>query len=83
MTSQYATDKKPEIKMEDLSDDQKFIMARFSAMIGSVLTLVETAIPEGQQYTSLRRLLNDVMYAARNDFLSQFDENTETESTSK
>ena len=37
MTSQYATDKKPEIKMEDLSDDQKFIMARFSAMIGSVL----------------------------------------------
>ena len=64
---------------DDLTEDEKFVMRRFSSMVRDVLALVEIAIPpklldgtESKQYKQLRRLSQNAMYECRNEFLERF-----------
>lgn len=55
-----------------ITEEQEYIMKRFSTLIGKVLTLVEISTPAGQQYNSLKRELQEALYNARNDVLTHF-----------
>jgi hypothetical protein len=68
-----------EIRWEDLPEEIKFIARRHSTMIREVLTVVEAAIPpEGKQFRAVKRMLNDAMYDARNDYFAYFYKHTGT-----
>jgi len=61
------------IRVEDLTDEQKFICERFSSIVREVLTIVEASLnPEGRQYKAVRRMLNEKLYGGRQDFLEYF-----------
>lgn len=57
--------------VEEVTDEQIYICWRMSRMMREVLTIMETAIPDGRQQKSLKRLLNNAMYGARNDMLKE------------
>lgn len=75
--TEYAQDStRYAIRLEDLTDEQKFICERFSSIVREVLTIVEASIsPEGRQYRAVRRMINEKIYGARQDFLEYFNEN--------
>ena len=58
-----------ELILKNGSDEQFFILEKWSRIVGKVLSNIEIAISEGRQYTILKRLLNDIMYGARNNLL--------------
>ena len=62
------------LNLDDLDDEQIFIVKRFSRMVREVLTQVEIAIPEGRQLHSIKRLLNDSMYDTRDEFIRYFSD---------
>tara|TARA_Y100000310_G_scaffold243152_1_gene247580 strand:+ start:3533 stop:3739 length:207 start_codon:yes stop_codon:yes gene_type:complete len=64
-------DKKIDIDLDSITPQQDFVMQRMATMVREVLTVVEAAVPEGQQYTSMRRLLNAAMYNSRNDIIKE------------
>ena len=74
--TEYAQDStRYAIRLEDLTDEQKFICERFSSIVREVLTIVEASIsPEGRQYRAVRRMINEKIYGARQDFLEYFNE---------
>ena len=62
------------LNLDDLDDEQIFIVKRFSRMVREVLTQVEIAIPEGRQLHSIKRLLNDSMYDTRDELIRYFSD---------
>ena len=57
--------------MEELefSQNQEWIIAKHSRMVGKVLDLVEAAMTEGKQCEKLKKLLQVPLYDFRNDML--------------
>ena len=58
--------------MENLNvtQDQEYIIARHSRMVGKVLDLVEATIPEGNQCERFKKLIQIPLYDFRNEILS-------------
>jgi len=52
-----------------VSDDQEYIIARHSRMVGKVLDLVEATIPEGTQCERFKKLIQIPLYDFRNEIL--------------
>ena len=52
-----------------VSKEQEYVMQRHSRMVGKILDLVETAMPEGKQCEKLKKLLQVPLYDYRNDML--------------
>ena len=52
-----------------VTDEQEWIMAQHSRMVGKVLDLVEAAMPEGNQCEKLKKLIQIPLYDFRNDML--------------
>ena len=74
--TEYAQDQnRYAIRIEDLTEDQKFICERFSSMVREVLTVVEGSHtnPDGRQYKAIRKMLNEKLYGGRQDFLEYFN----------
>ena len=67
----YSINYQKEDKMEDLeiTQNQEWIIAKHSRMVGKVLDLVEAAMPEGKQCEKLKKLLQVPLYDFRNDML--------------
>ena len=53
----------------DITQNQEWIIAKHSRMVGKVLDLVEAAMPEGKQCKKLKKLLQVPLYDFRNDML--------------
>ena len=53
----------------NVTKEQEFIVAKHSRMVGKILDLVETAMPEGKQCEKLKKLLQVPLYDFRNDML--------------
>ena len=62
-------DLKGNVKEENVTDEQEWLIARHSRMVGKILDLVETAMPEGKQCEKLKKLLQVPLYDFRNDML--------------
>ena len=62
------------IDLDQVTPEQEFIMKRFAKMVGDVLTVAEASIPQGRQFNSVKKILNEKMYNARNDLLRHFSE---------
>ena len=52
-----------------VTEEQEWIMAQHSRMVGKVLDLVEAAMPEGNQCEKLKKLIQIPLYDFRNDML--------------
>tara|TARA_R110000824_G_scaffold104092_5_gene247023 strand:+ start:1539 stop:1751 length:213 start_codon:yes stop_codon:yes gene_type:complete len=57
------------VDMKKVTNNQEYIMARHSRMIGKVLDIIEACLPEGNQLDKLKRLMNNPMYDFRNEML--------------
>ena len=57
--------------MEDINvtQEQEWIIAKHSRMVGKVLDLVEASMPEGKQCEKLKKLVQVPLYDFRNDIL--------------
>ena len=57
--------------MEDINvtQEQEWIIAKHSRMVGKVLDLVEASMPEGKQCEKLKKLVQVPLYDFRNDML--------------
>ena len=53
----------------DITQNQEWIIAKHSRMVGKVLDLVEAVMPEGKQCEKLKKLLQVPLYDFRNDML--------------
>ena len=53
----------------NVTQEQEYIVARHSRMVGRILDLVEAAIPEGNQCDSFKKLIQVPLYDFRNDVL--------------
>jgi phosphopantetheine adenylyltransferase len=58
--------------LANANESQLFVMEKWSRLVGKVLSNIEIALPEGRQYMILKRLLNDIIYGARNNLLLYF-----------
>ena len=74
---QHQYNKKIEAILNNSTKEQFFIIEKWSRIIGRVLSNVEISISEGKQYKILKRLLNDIMYGARNSLLPILTEDVE------
>ena len=52
-----------------VTEQQEYIIAKHSRMVGKILDLVEAAIPEGHQCDSMKKLIQDPLYDFRNEML--------------
>jgi hypothetical protein len=57
------------VDIDNVTGDQEWLIARHSRMVGKILDLVETAMPEGKQCEKLKKLLQVPLYDFRNDML--------------
>ena len=57
------------VDIENVTDDQEWLIAKHSRMVGKILDLVEAAMPEGKQCEKLKKLLQVPLYDFRNDML--------------
>ena len=55
--------------VRQVTEQQEYIIAKHSRMIGKVLDLVEAAIPEGPQCDSMKKLIQVPLYDFRNEML--------------
>lgn len=53
----------------NVTQEQEYIVARHSRMVGRVLDLVETTIPEGNQCDVFKKLIQVPLYDFRNEIL--------------
>jgi hypothetical protein len=53
----------------NVTEDQEFILARHSRMVGKVLDLIEASMPEGTQCEKFKKLVQVPLYDFRNDIL--------------
>ena len=52
-----------------VTEEQDYILARHSRMVGKVLDLVEATIPEGNQCERFKKLIQIPLYDFRNEIL--------------
>jgi chemotaxis regulatin CheY-phosphate phosphatase CheZ len=52
-----------------VTEQQEWVMAQHSRMVGKVLDLVEASMPEGNQCEKLKKLIQVPLYDFRNDML--------------
>jgi|TARA_A100001391_G_C4902376_1_gene234074 hypothetical protein len=57
------------VDIENVSEEQEWLIARHSRMVGKILDLVEASMPEGKQCEKLKKLLQVPLYDFRNDML--------------
>ncbi len=65
--------------INNANEEQLMVMEKWSRLVGKVLSNIEIALPEGRQYTILKRLLNDIIYGARNNLLFFFGREVENQ----
>ena len=53
----------------NITEEQEFILARHSRMVGKVLDLIEASMPEGTQCEKFKKLVQVPLYDFRNDIL--------------
>lgn len=54
---------------------QDLFIEKYKLMIGDLLTLVEAVVPDSlndRQWINTRKMLNAILYNARNEFLEKF-----------
>ena len=57
------------VDIENVSEEQEWLIARHSRMVGKILDLVEASMAEGKQCEKLKKLLQVPLYDFRNDML--------------
>lgn len=66
-------DKETEVAISSLTEDQRFVYQEFSKMVGKILTIIETIIPEeDSRLLPTKKSMNRIMYDTRNKFLFEF-----------
>ena len=53
----------------NVTKEQEYVVARHSRMVGKVLDLVESSLPEGTQCEKFKKLVQVPLYDFRNDIL--------------
>mgnify|MGYP003683985757 FL=1 len=54
---------------EQVTENQEWLMGRHSRTVGQVLDIIEASIPEGTQCEKVKKLVQQHLYALRNDVL--------------
>tara|TARA_Y100000310_G_C20120409_1_gene551175 strand:- start:8 stop:223 length:216 start_codon:yes stop_codon:yes gene_type:complete len=54
---------------EQVTENQEWLMARHSRTVGQVLDVIEASLPEGTQCEKVKKLIQQHLYALRNDVL--------------
>ena len=54
---------------EQITENQEWLMARHSRTVGQVLDVIEASLPEGTQCEKVKKLIQQHLYALRNDVL--------------
>tara|TARA_R110002110_G_scaffold150188_1_gene341824 strand:- start:65 stop:277 length:213 start_codon:yes stop_codon:yes gene_type:complete len=55
--------------IEQVTESQEWLMARHSRTVGQVLDVIEASLPEGTQCEKVKKLIQQHLYALRNDVL--------------
>ena len=55
--------------LEQVTENQEWLMARHSRTVGQVLDVIEASLPEGTQCEKVKKLIQQHLYALRNDVL--------------
>ena len=55
--------------LEQVTESQEWLMARHSRTVGQVLDVIEASLPEGTQCEKVKKLIQQHLYALRNDVL--------------
>jgi hypothetical protein len=55
--------------VEKVSEEQEWVLARHSRMVGKVLDQIEASIPEGNQCEKMKKLVQVPLYDFRNEIL--------------
>ena len=55
--------------ISNVTEQQEYVIAKHSRMVGKVLDLIEAAIPEGPQCDSMKKLVQVPLYDFRNEML--------------
>jgi len=63
--------------VSQVTEQQEYIIARHSRMVGKILDLIEAALPEGTQCESMKKLIQVPLYDFRNEMLRQFASNAD------
>ena len=54
---------------EQITENQEWLMGRHSRTVGQVLDVIEASLPEGNQCEKVKKLIQQHLYALRNDVL--------------
>jgi DNA-binding FrmR family transcriptional regulator len=57
------------MNIEEITESQEWLMARHSRTVGQVLDVIEASLPEGTQCEKVKKLIQQHLYALRNDVL--------------
>ena len=57
------------VDIENVTDEQEWLIARHSRMVGKVLDLLEASMPEGNQCEKIKKLAQIPLYDFRNDMI--------------
>ena len=55
--------------LDQVTESQEWLMARHSRTVGQVLDVIEASLPEGTQCEKVKKLIQQHLYALRNDVL--------------
>ena len=55
--------------IEQVTESQEWLMGRHSRTVGQVLDVIEASFPEGTQCEKVKKLIQQHLYALRNDVL--------------
>ena len=58
------------VDVSKVTEQQEYIIAKHSRMVGRILDLVEASMPEGNQCEKLKKLIQVPLYDFRNEMLS-------------
>lgn len=58
--------------IDDPNTAQLAVIEKFSRLVGKILSLLESSMPEGQQLSALKKLVESEIYDRRNDLLEIF-----------
>ena len=57
------------VDVTKVTEQQEYIIAKHSRMVGRILDLVEASMPEGNQCEKLKKLIQVPLYDFRNEML--------------
>lgn len=57
------------VDVSKVTEQQEYIIAKHSRMVGRILDLVEASMPEGTQCEKLKKLIQVPLYDFRNEML--------------